>query len=211
VRAARCEINTGFWCWCSRTWLTCERQQCGVPVPELLRGAVHETAARIWWRSSCCWRPRGRPCGHLDRRLEPCHSCRWVRLNLATLTLSHLGFVKWRCHCGSRRTQHGLIISFSWKSCLLQWPSLFARISQRANLSGRSVRDASKCVEECSNNRPCVMCSCVRTAFVGLYFSYHLTCDLQVCSSSVTNVVTPVLFGTGNLLWKASRPWSPDD
>jgi hypothetical protein len=47
VRAARCEINTGVWCWWFRTWLTSERQLCGVPVPELLRGAAHGTAARI--------------------------------------------------------------------------------------------------------------------------------------------------------------------
>jgi hypothetical protein len=103
------------------------------------------------------------------------------------------------------RSSAGLVVYFAHKSCLFQWPSLFACISQRANLSGRSVRHASKNVEECSNNRPCVTCNCVRTALVGLYFSYHLTWRVQVCSTSVTNVVTPVLFGTGNLLWKASE------
>jgi hypothetical protein len=90
VRAARCKINTGVWCWWCRTWLTCERRLCGVPVPERLRGAAHGTAARTS-RSACCRRPRGRPCGHLDRRLEPCHSCRLMRRNLCTLIV--LGFL----------------------------------------------------------------------------------------------------------------------
>jgi hypothetical protein len=88
---------------------------------------------------------------------------------------------------------------------LFQWPSLFARISQRANLSEGSVRHASKYFEACSNNRPCVTYCCVRTALVGLYFSYLLTCYLQECSTSVTNVVTPVLFGTDYLWYRVIR------
>ena len=97
------------------------------------------------------------------------------------------------------------VVSFSRKSCSFRWPSLCARISQRANLSRRPVRHASKYLKECSNNRPGVTCSCERTAPVGLYFSYLLTSDLQECSTYVTNVVTPVLYGTGNVWYRVSR------